>query len=57
MKFVDRKYQRSYTAPMLTSVAASLMDRRDARLLRRKPSQAAVVRAERILIASRQVDT
>ncbi len=53
MKFVDKRYVRSYTAPVLSSVAAALMDRREARLVRRRPSQAAVVRAERILIANR----
>lgn len=52
VKFVNKKYVRSYTAPLLTQQAASLMDRRDARLVRRKPNQAAVVLAERIIIAN-----
>lgn len=52
MKFVDRRYARTKTMPVLTAQAASLMDRRDGRLVRRKPEQAAVVLAERIITAN-----
>lgn len=56
MKFYDRKYGRTRFLPRLSEVAAARDDLRDARLLRRRPNQAAVVRAERILIANMPKD-
>ena len=53
MKFYDRKYGRTHFLPRLSAVAAARDDLKDARLLRRKPEQAAALRAERILIANR----
>lgn len=52
MQFVDKRYGKSRVLPRLTFAAAARVDLRDARLIRRKPSQAAVVRAERIIIAN-----
>lgn len=56
MKFYDRKYGRIRLLQRLTEAAAARDDLRDARLLRRRPELAAVIRAERILIANMPKD-
>jgi len=53
VRFVDKRYGRSRELPVLNAVAAARVDLRNARLIRRKPIQAAVVLAERIIIANR----
>jgi len=52
MLFTDRKYVRSETASILHAPAAARIDLRDKRKIRRNPNLAAVIRAERIVIAN-----
>lgn len=57
MKFVDKKFKRTAFLPILTYQAAATLDRRDARRIRRRPIEAAVVMAERLLAAQPRNDS